>query len=195
MPITCSSLSDFFKNKNTEVDSVIVNELANLLCKFNPFVKALGKGGALATAYKRKEYFKKFCMLLSQKSSFLTKKQQNRSFRYIPLLRSLILDSTEVLNRVIDIPRTQGSNIDQLQNQRYCFIRDGTYLKENPFLSGDELKLCLTIYIDDFELCNPLGTSWKKHKLCCIYWILNNLAQGSHSALTSIYLAVLCKSV
>lgn len=28
----------------------------------------------------------------------------------------------------------------------------------------------------------------------CIYWIFNNLAPGSHSALTSIYLAVLCKS-
>ena len=61
-------------------------------------------------------------------------------------------------------------------------------------MSSDEFKLCLTLYIDDSELCNPLGTSQKKLKLCCIYWILNNLAPGSYSALTSIYLAVLCKS-
>lgn len=68
------------------------------------------------------------------------------------------------------------------------------YFKENPFLSGDELRICLTLYIDDFELCNPLGTSRKKHKLCSVYWILNNLPPGSHSALSSIYLTLLCKS-
>ena len=59
VPITCSSLSDFFKNKNIVVDGDVVNELADLLCKSNPLVNALGKGGALATAYKRKEYLKK----------------------------------------------------------------------------------------------------------------------------------------
>ena len=54
MPITSSRLSDFFKNKDTEVDGVVVNELADLLCKSNPLVNALGKGGALSTADKRK---------------------------------------------------------------------------------------------------------------------------------------------
>lgn len=40
-------------------------------------------------------------------------------------------------------------------------------------------------------MCNPLDTSRKKHKLCAVYWVLANLP---HSALSSIYLAVLCKS-
>lgn len=43
-------------------------------------------------------------------------------------------------------------------------------------------------------MCNPLGTLRKKHKLCAIYWMLANLPHGSHSSLSSIYLAVLCKS-
>lgn len=198
VPLTCSSLLIFFKNKNIEIDGVILNELASLLCKSNPFVKALGKGGALATAYKRKEYFKKVLNVVEPVEYVLDKKKikKNRSFQHVPLLRSLqqILDSPEVLNKVIDVHRTQDSNTDQLQNQQYSSIRDGTYFKENPFLSSEELKLCLNIYIDKFELCNPLGTSRKKHKLCSVYWILNNLAPGSHSALASIYLAVLCKS-
>ena len=50
------------------------------------------------------------------------------------------------------------------------------------------------MYIDDFEVCNPLGTSRKTHKLCAVYWGLSNLPPGSHSSLTSIYLAVLCKT-
>jgi len=45
------------------------------------------------------------------------------------------------------------------------------------------LRISLCLYIDDFEVCNPLGTSRKKHKLCAVYWIL-----GSSSALSSIYL-------
>ncbi|KAK0133602.1 hypothetical protein N1851_030882 [Merluccius polli] len=148
VPITCSSLSDFFKNKNIEVDGVVVNELADLLCKSNPLVNALVKSGALATAYKRKEYFKKVLNIIEPVEYVLDQKK-SRSFQYIPILRSLqqILDSICVL--------TQGSNTDQLENQQYRSIRDGVYFKENPFLSSDELKLCLTLYIDDLNCVIP----------------------------------------
>ncbi len=64
VPITYSSLSEFFKNKNLDVDSSIIKELADVLCKSSPLVNAIGKGGPFATAYKRKEYYKdllKYC--------------------------------------------------------------------------------------------------------------------------------------
>lgn len=140
VPITCSSLSNLFKNKIIEVDGVII-ELADLLCKSNPLVNALGKGGALATAYKRKEYFKKVLNVF-EPVEFVLDQKKSRSFQYILLLRSLqqIFDSTEVLNRVIDTHTTQGSNTDQLENQQYRSIRDGVYFKENSFLSGGEFK-------------------------------------------------------
>lgn len=50
------------------------------------------------------------------------------------------------------------------------------------------------MYIDDFEICNPLGTSKKTHKICALYWTLGNLAHGYHSSLYSIYLAALINS-
>lgn len=78
--------------------------------------------------------------------------------------------------------------------QEYRTFQDGKVYKENTFFSGEELRLSLSLYVDDFEVCNPLGTSRKIHKLCAIYWILNNLPPGSHSALSNIYLAVLCKT-
>lgn len=154
------------------------------MCKSNPLANALRKAGPLATAYKTKEYYKEVFKVVTP-VEFVLDQKTGRSFQYIPLLRSLqhILDSPEVLNTVIDSHRTQGSNTEKLENHWYHSIRDGVYFKENPFLSGDELKLCLTLYIDDFELCNPLGTSRKKHTLCSIYWILNNLGPGSHSPL------------
>lgn len=74
----------------------------------------------------------------------------------------------------------------------YKLIRGGIYFKENCFFTEEDLKLSVSLYVDDFEVCNPLDTSRKT--LCVVYWILNNLPPGSHSALSSIYLAVLWKS-
>lgn len=51
--------------------------------------------------------------------------------------------------------------------------------------------MLFNLYVDDFEMCNPLGTSRKKHKICGIYWTLSNLPPGCHSSLSSIYLSLL----
>lgn len=102
MSITCSSISEFFKSKNIEVDNLVIKELSDSLCKSNP------KSGPLATAYKRKEYYKEVFKVV-EPVEFVLDQKASRSFQYIPLLPSLqqILDSSEVLNRVIDCHRTR----------------------------------------------------------------------------------------
>lgn len=54
--------------------------------------------------------------------------------------------------------------------------------------------MSLILYIDDFEICNPLGTSRKKHKVTAVYWVLGNIPVQLRFTLTSIYLAILCKA-
>lgn len=62
-------------------------------------------------------------------------------------------------------------------------------------MSGDDERISLILYINDFEVCNPLETSQKgKHKITAVYWVLANIRSVLHSSLTSIYLAVLCKA-
>ena len=39
-----------------------------------------------------------------------------------------------------------------------------------------------------------MGTSRKKHKVCGVYWVIGNLPSRYKSALSSIYLALLCKA-
>lgn len=63
----------------------------------------------------------------------------------------------------------------------------------NELLSKQE-SISLILHIDEFEICNPLGTSRRKHKISGLYWILVNLPPGCNSALSSIYLAALIKS-
>lgn len=70
---------------------------------------------------------------------------------------------------------------------------DGVLFKRNAILSK-ECAISLILYVDDFEICNPLGTSSKKHKICALYWILGNLPPGFQSLLSSIHLAALINS-
>lgn len=76
----------------------------------------------------------------------------------------------------------------------YSSCQYGEYFKENKLLT-EESGIALGLYIDDFEICNPLGTSRKKHKVCCIYWVIANLPLRLRSTLLSIYLVVFCKTV
>lgn len=76
----------------------------------------------------------------------------------------------------------------------YMSYTDGTYFKENQFLSAaGELRLSLILYVDDIELANPLGIARKIHKLTAVYWLLANLPSKYGSSLHVIQLALLCK--
>ena len=43
---------------------------------------------------------------------------------------------------------------------------DGDVVKRNDILS-DENSLSVILYYDEVELCNPIGSKKKKHKLGC----------------------------
>lgn len=192
VPITFNSLCRILKKCSVPANESIVKELAEAVCKSCPLAKAFAKDGPLATAYKRKQYYKKHFNVVNPVEYILDPKT-NTTFQYIPILPFLqqLLSNCDILESVIHTHKTQESTLDVVH---YKSIRDGIYFKENSFFTGEDLKISVSLYVDDFEVCNPLGTSRKTHKLCGVYWILNNLPPGSHSALSSIYLALLCKS-
>lgn len=70
---------------------------------------------------------------------------------------------------------------------------DGEFFRNNTLLSKD-CAISLHLYINDFEICNPIRTSRRKHKICTIYWTLGNLSPGFQSSLSSIHLALLASS-
>lgn len=75
----------------------------------------------------------------------------------------------------------------------YKTFQDGSYFKEN--FGEKELHISLGLYIDDFELCNPLGTSRKIHKITAVFWVILNLPSKFRSTLHSIHLALLGRLV
>lgn len=185
-------VSDFCTKHNLALDATETEELASAFCLANPLIKAIGDQGPLGTAFKRKRYFKdKFQVV--EPVEYVLDKERNHTYQYVPLLQSLqqLLSKDGIIDEVVE---NYSAHQNETAQQEYKSFQDGEFFKQNEFLSSGELRISVTLYVDEFEVCNPLGTSRKKHKLCAMYWILSNLPPGQHSSLSSIYLAVLCKS-
>nr|XP_020445017.1 uncharacterized protein LOC109953925 [Monopterus albus] len=193
-PLTVNIEAVFQKHGSTPDKSVIA-ELATALSTSHPLLKAIQKGGSLGTSHLRNKFYRENFNVIDPIEYMLDKKEE-KSFQYVPILKSLqqVFNKKDVVDKVVETHRAHQCQWITGEQHTYKSFQDGSYFKENSFLSGGELTILLTLYIDDFEVCNPLGTSRRKHKLCGIYWTLSNLPPGSHSALSSIYLAVLCKS-
>lgn len=134
--------------------------------------------------YKRRQYFKTQFEFVQPVEDILDS-QENLSFQYVPLLQTLehILTNKDIAHEVLK------------KKKKISSLQDGKNFKENPFFAVDEPRIALILYVDDFEVCNPLGTSRKKHTITAVYWILANVPPGLHSTLSAINLAILCKAV
>lgn len=183
------------KKHNCNIDKAVIKELAKLVDTTSPIITAIGKDGPLATAYKRKEYYKKHVNVV-EPIEYILNANENMTYQYIPILQSLqqMLDVNEILDKTLTKPESEEDEAVEVMPQ-YKSFRDGNFFKENTLLSGEDFRICVGLYVDDFEVCNPLGTSKKKHKVCAVYWILSDLPLKYRSSLTSINLTLLCKSV
>lgn len=189
VPVSNTTAVEVFRRHKVQADFQIINEVNLAINANNPVVKAIAKGGPLSTSFKRKQYYKEYFEVL-EPVEYKLEAYSNKTFQYVPLLKSLhqLLCRKDIIDKLVD----NYTTCLESNNQYTCF-QDGEYYKINPFFSSEVLRISLCLYVDDFEVCNPLGTSRKKHKLCTVYWTFGNLPPGSSSALSSIYLALLCK--
>lgn len=88
-------------------------------------------------------------------------KEENRSFQYVPILKSLLqaLTRKEIRDFIFHDGEAQNNNDTQ-----YRALSDGIYYKTNELFSGEYPTIAIILYGDDFEICNPLGTSRKNTK-------------------------------
>ena len=110
--------------------------------------------------------------------------------------------------------------VDHCRNDNFLEdFCDGKKAMSHPLFSSKVLSLQLIMYFDELEVCNPLGSSRKKHKLGSIliegeplcmfysymyvifftytgffYFVLGNVRPKYRSALKSIQLVAICKN-
>lgn len=147
---------------NCNIDENTITLVTDSLRSLNP-LSSISGSGCLGSDQKRLSYFKEKFGVIDPVEHVLVLSSK-KMFVLVPVLRTL----QRLLNRGDVIDKVLAELNKETQPGRYNSSSDGLYLKENPLLSGEDLSISLTLYIDDFEICNPLGTSRKKHNLCAV---------------------------
>jgi hypothetical protein len=113
---------------------------------------------------------------------------KKESYQYIPVCKTLekYLSHTDVW---ASVNRLKVNGSDKLVD-----YTDGIIFKESAFWSAHSNALRLHFYIDDLELCNPLGSAKKKHSITAVYFQVGNIEQKYLSSLRSIHVACICNS-
>lgn len=93
-------------------------------------------------------------------------------------------------NFVHEINHFHGSEDDTLTDM--C---DGSVFKTHPIFKSDKQAVQIIAYFDEVELCNPLGSSSKKHKLGCIFFTVGNLRPKFRSKLKCIFVAAVARNI
>ena len=97
--------------------------------------------------------------------------EKQDTYQYVPLLLSLksLLSDPSVLEQVEQCPlRVRRSGV--LDD-----VCDGELYQSHPLFSVNPLALQIIMFYDELELCNPLGTHFKKHKLSLFLFTLGNI--------------------
>ena len=68
---------------------------------------------------------------------------------------------------------------------------DGATFKSHPLFSQDPEALQIIGYFDELEVCNPLGSHIKKHKVGVVFYTLGNIHPKFRSTFRAINLAIL----
>lgn len=185
--ITRQTVENILKEHNC-ISEELMASLTEALQSANP-LSLLSREGSLGTEFKRQAFYRHNFTVVEPVEYVLSRQKRSHTVVYVPILKLLseLLKREEVLHELrVNKPAEQSGH--------FTSCLDGDYFKRNQILSHEDVSLCNTLYIDDFEICNPLGTSRKKHKVCGVYWVLANLPRKYKSSLSSIYLALLCKT-
>ena len=112
------------------------------------------------------------------------------SFQYIPLKLTLgvLLSNIKIQEEINNV---KASNDGVLRH--YC---DGAQFKSHPLLSTYPDSLQISLFYDEFEVCNPIGSKRGIHKLGGLYYTLQNLHHdGFNSTLHNIHMLALFSSI
>ena len=138
----------------------------------------------------KQSYYKAFCL----SAGFVEPKTiqiGQDSYQYIPILTSLqhYLSHSDVQNSI-----AKKQSLTTNTNTIMSCCTHGNYFKTNIYFAGKRELLRLHIYVDDLEVCNPLGSSRSIYKLTCFYFLLGNIETKFWSCLRNIHPLLIVQS-
>ena len=108
---------------------------------------------------------------------------------YVPILSTLqhVLEREDVLQYVL--PERRARARENLED-----FSDGAVLQNHPLFSSNLSALQIIGYYNELEICNPLGSAAKMHKLGIFLFTIANLPPKYRSSLKCIYLFAVAKA-
>lgn len=113
------------------------------------------------------------------------------TLQYIPIISSLRAFLADNETRELYFEHQNNHHCKANIYERFCC---GTVCRSNDFFRENPHALQIQLSIDDFEICNPLGSKSGLHKVCGIYFVVNNMPKGYNSKLQNIVLVALCNT-
>ena len=130
------------------------------------------------------DHVKPITIVLSDKQN-----SAKESYQYVPInesLQVLLEDQTFVSQKAADPYYYQEDVIKD--------VRDGSCFLSNKFFTENPEAVPILLFIDELEVCNPLGAGKTKHKINCSYFSTLNIQSALRSKVNSIQLVSLVTS-
>lgn len=184
---TLRTVKEILLRHTIEVDSSVLLEISDAIVETNPLLVTTSEKGCLSTDYRRNLYFQEEFSII-EPTEYLFNSAHKNSFVYIsvPKVLSSLLEREDFSEQVV-------VGQDSLPGV-YKSSQDRKHFKDNTLLGQQNKCISLALYTDDFEICNPLGTSKMIYKVTAVYWVVLNLPAKFRASLTSIQLALLGRS-
>ena len=109
--------------------------------------------------------------------------EKDEKFVYIPILESLkqILTNSRISKMVLRKPKCCDKDV-------FYDVQDGSIYQDDKYFEEHENTLCIVLYHDELEVCNPLGSNAGVHKLDMYYFTIANLCPKFRSKRCAIHL-------
>lgn len=112
--------------------------------------------------------------------------------QYVPITEQLtILFQNDKFKKLYFEFNSEKHTCVEGQFKHFCC---GEVYRNNELFQSYPNAIQIEIYTDDFELCNPLQSKSGVHKLCAVYFPVNNFPKEYQSKLDYIRLVCLCYS-
>lgn len=174
------SVAEVLEKYNISTENNLIKDIVDSVLASIPLVTGTSVKGCLSTDYRRTCYFKQNFSLI-EPVEYLYRQGRANTFVYVPL--PLLL---ETLLRCPDFLGALVFRQEYLAGV-YRSFQDGQFYRQRAG-STEGVQINLALYIDEFEIANPLGTSRNIHKIVGVYWVILNLPATFRAGLTSIQL-------
>lgn len=186
-----TKIEHVLKSRDVNWNSTVLDEIVDCVVKEYPLYKNTSREilAPLSSAKLRHSFIKECVPLVEPVEHEFGYNCAGRrgTFVYVPILSVIQqhLKRQDIFDKVFE---STSPTLDSFSS-----FTDGTLHKSHNH--EDNHQIHITLYSDDWEPVNPLGTSRKKHKINGIYWTFSTLDYRHRSCLHVLSLACMAKSV